>query len=592
MLCPAELRGRPASYPVLGSVRTPCGTGARRLAYPGDVVARHGEPGSSGRRSPGGFIGAIDWPAVVAELSARPRTQLSPAELDDLADGLFWCDRLPESLDARRDAYRAHVAADDHAAAAATTWRLFYEHFLVGESALANGWLERCRGHCAHADSPAVRGWLSIADGDVASRDGDTGRAIELGVDACALGRRLSDPDLTAMALQLEGRARIDVGDRRTGLSRLDEAMVAVINDELAPLFTGWIYCNVVSTCYELADLERATEWSEAALRWCATIRDGRLYRGLCRVYAVELASLRGDWSNAVEDADRACDELTTHDRRYAGAAHYLAGELRRRVGDRDGAAARFASANELGFTPQPGHALLVADAGRPQEAVEALRSSLLPGPNAPLPRAQLLAALIEVADRAGDERTIISAGAELEALAAAHATVTIDAIALAAAGRSALARRDLPAAIGLLRRAVELLADIGLPYESALARCHLANAASEAGDRQTCELELTAAARTFAHLDAEPDRVRAAARLDDLRSRAGSDRSSPRGPLSTREVEVLSLVAEGRTNREIATALVVSPHTVARHVSNILTKLGVSSRAAATKLALERGLL
>lgn len=516
------------------------------------------------------------------DLDARRYVELTPDELDELADAAFWTDDHDRSLEVRRDAYRAHLANDDLRSAALAGWRLFYDHALIGEMAPAVGWLERTRRHVDDSGDDLAAGWLAIADADLALGDGDAPLALSHSRRARATGAAGHDVDLTAMALQAEGRALIANGDRVTGCSRLDEAMVAVIDGELTPMYTGWVYCNVVAACYAIADIRRATEWSSAAMRWSTALRDGKMYPGLCRVYSVELAYLRGDWEQALADAELACDQLMSFEPRYAGAAFGLVGDLRRVRGDLGGAAAAYRQAHALGSSPQPGLALLHVANGDMDAALQSLVSALQPSPDATLPRAFLLSALADVAATTGDDDTAARALGEL-ADTGDGTDGLLDAIAVSA--RAEIALRDgRPAdATASYRQAIDQLHELGFPYETARRRVRLAEVVRGAGDDTTADLELTAACATFEQLGAERD-------LD--RARRLLDRRSPRSGLTPREQEVLARVAGGRTNNEIAADLVVSPHTIARHMTNIRTKLGVTSRAAAVAEATGRGWL
>ncbi|MBW3651575.1 MAG: LuxR family transcriptional regulator, partial [Actinobacteria bacterium] len=207
-------------------------------------------------------------------------------------------------------------------------------------------------------------------------------------------------------------------GQPREGMALLDEAMLAAVNGELAPLFTGWVYCNVLSTCHDVADLRRAGEWNDAAMRWCEQLRDGAFYPGICRLHVVELACLRGTWETAEAEARRACGELTAHDPRFAGEAYYLAGEMRRLVGDLDGAQEAFTQAHQLGRLPQPGLARVRLAQDRPDAAAKGLRLALDAGPSSPLHRAQLLAATAHAELRLGTRDAARAAAAELVSIA------------------------------------------------------------------------------------------------------------------------------------------------------------------------------
>ncbi|MEM9465714.1 MAG: helix-turn-helix transcriptional regulator [Actinomycetota bacterium] len=507
--------------------------------------------------------GGTDWRALRAQLADRA-TDLDGADLDRLADACFWTGDIEASMEHRRAAHRAHAAVGDDDAAGMAAWRLFYDHFLVGESAIANGWRARGRRHEVDPRS-RLTGWMALADADLApdhrAARGHTDRALELAI-------AHDDPDLRAMALSASGRAALADGDRRVGLAHLDEAMVAVINDELDPLYTGWVYCGVIGACYAIADLGRAVEWTDAAMRWSTALRDGGLYPGLCRVYRAEVATMRGDWDLAAHEAQQACVELERFDERYAAEAHHLRGELARRRGRRDHAAEAFARARELGGDPLPGQALLDAADGREADALAALRSAVIQHDAMPLPRVRRLRALIDVAIGAGDALQATHAAEAIRAIAQDAGSPLLDAHALAASAITSADGTDAE-----FRMAISAFDVVGVPFESARLRLALA-----------------------ARLDADGDSAGARRERsigEQVMQRLGATTTSPTDTVLTpREREVLRLVADGRTNPEIAQSLHLSRHTVNRHVGNILTKLEVNTRAAASARAIADGLL
>jgi DNA-binding CsgD family transcriptional regulator len=523
------------------------------------------------------------WRRTHDRLVARDRATLSAGDLDTLAEAYFWLDRPDDSVTARRQAYARHLVSGDRRRAAAAAWQLYYDHALVGEMAVANGWLERARQHVEPRDGSTIDGFVSVAEADHAHGHGDLAAALGHAERAVAVGVDTGDRDLLAMARQTQGRLLVASGQLAEGMARLDDAMVSVIDGELRPLFTGWVYCSVLGVCHDVADLGRAAEWTGAALRWCEGLGDGRLYPGLCRVHRVELASLGGAWTTAEREARRACDELLAHDPRYAGEAIYLAADLARMRGDLEAAIAGFQQAHAFGREPQPGLALVWLDQGRVAVAVAALRSSLRPGPVAPMARAGLLAALID-AELAQSEVTRAAVVVdELLTLAAATCSPYLQAITADRQGALALARSEADAALTLLRGALAGWRSLGMPYAAARTQVALADATLACGDEATARLELRSALDGFERLGA----VRDAERVRGMLA-AAPDTATP---LTRRELEVLRHVARGRTNRQVGAALVISEHTVARHLSNIFTKLGVASRAAATAYAYEHDL-
>ncbi len=516
------------------------------------------------------------------ELAGRELASLSATELDRLGECLFWLDRPDDSIAVLGRAFTAHVADGDHAGAAMAAWQLFYDHALVGEMALGNGWLERARREAGQAGEPAVAGFLAVAESDLAAGAGALEDAVAHAERAVQLGRTTGHADLTAMALQAKGRSLVACGRLDDGITALDEAMVAVVNGELTPLFTGWVYCNALSACHDLADLTRAIEWSSSAMRWCEDLRVGRLYPGICRLHVVELATRRGTWKSASAMAQQACDELTSHDPRYAGEAHYLIGELHRMAGDLDLAEEAFTRAHQLGRVPQPGLARVRLAQGRLEAAVNGLRLAMEPPPSAPLRHTVLLAAFAEAHLAAGDTAAASAAATAMTGVVDGAPSAYLDAMTRTTEAQVLLAEGDALEACRRAGEAVERFRALGLPYDGARAREVRGAAARAIGELDTAQLELTTARETFQRLGAEPDERRVAALLGE----------APPSPLSSREIEVLRLVARGGTNKEVAGELVVSEHTVARHLSNIYTKLGVGSRSAATAWAYERSLV
>lgn len=505
-------------------------------------------------------------------------------ELDVLAESLFWQDRQAESLETWRRAYAAHIAAGDIERATHAVWRVFCEHFLLGEATVAGGWLERGRRHAADVPGSAADGFIAVACSMWAGAGGDLELAAAEARRARAIGVAAGDRDVTVLAMATEGRALVDLGRVEDGMSALDDAMVSLISEELGPLYTGWIYCLMLSTCHDVADLRRAADWSDAAMRWCDTLEHGQLYPGLCRVYRVELQVLRGSWTSAGAEAERACKEIVAHHPHYAGEAFYVVGEIRRLTGDLEGAEAAYRRAEELGRDPQPGLADLRHAQGQPATAVRALRVTLQHGPSVPLRRAQVLASLARAELAIDDLEAARGRADKLGALAATSGGRWLSATAAAVSGEVSLAAGDVGDALVQLRRAMTLFIDLGMPFETARTRAALGLASREAGDEDAAARELETAMSSLRSLGAPVATVM-------VRGLTDSPRMAPAG-LSAREIEVLRHVADGRTNREVGELLFISGHTVARHLSNIFAKLGVRSRAAATSYAHEHGLV
>jgi DNA-binding CsgD family transcriptional regulator len=451
---------------------------------------------------------------------------------------------------------------------------------LVGEAAESSGWLARAHRHLADAPEGAAHGYplyLRIAGllgSDLVEAQSEAQRMQDL-------GRRFDDDALVALGMFFEGRALVRQTKVQEGLALLDEAMLAALSDRLDPMWTGAIYCGLLDACHELADLRRAADWTEATRRWCEPLPTASLYPGICRVHWAEILAARGSWDEAEAEALAACAELERIDVFAVADGHYEVGEIRRFRGDLAGAETAYELAHALGRDPQPGLALLRLAQGKAAAAASSIAATLQVVSPAPLERARFLAAQVPIALAAGDLDTATAAATELTATAATFGSVGLQAEAHRCRGAVELAAGQTVTALAALRQACSLWQELDVPYEMARTRVLVADAYDALGDADAGTRERAAARACF-------DRLGAVA---DLRTLDG-DRGALPGGLTRREVEVLSLVATGRTNRQIAEELVLSEKTVARHVSNIFTKLGVSSRSAATAFAFSQGVV
>jgi DNA-binding CsgD family transcriptional regulator/Flp pilus assembly protein TadD len=516
------------------------------------------------------------WADAYAGFHEVDAATLTGTDLEAFADAAWWGSKLAESLELRQRAYSAHVSEGEELAAAACAARVSVEHFLRNEPAVGMGFLKRTERHMEGRSDCVELGYLAMLHASIARFSGDAAATIDLAAQAIVIGQRFGDPNLVGMSIHLEGLALIDEGRIGDGVALLDEAMALVIAGELDPFFTGILYCAVISACLELSDLGRAAEWSDASRPWYEGLPPDSPFPGMCRVNRAEVANLRGAWPEAEAEARGAVAQLLEVDPGYAALAFFQLGEILRRSGDLAGAEQAFERALELGVDPQPGLALLRLSQGKPDAALTALRLTLT-AEHQPARRARLLAALAEVAVEAGavdDARTAID---ELTGLTDDEIPVFAAMIA-GANGRVQLAEGDVPAALTSLRSATAIWQDLGLPYETARTRVVFGRALRGAGDEDGARVAFGSARATFEELGGASDAAEAAAL-------AAGPMQLPAG-LTAREAEVLRLVAEGKTNRDIAVELVISEHTVARHLQNMFTKLGVSTRAAATAFA------
>jgi ATP/maltotriose-dependent transcriptional regulator MalT len=527
------------------------------------------------------------WADAFEALSrANEETPLEAEELELLARAAYMLGLDDEYRGALEQAYHAFRGAGEASRAARCAWWIGHNLLFLGQAAPARGWFARGQRLVEREDREHVeRGYLLIPTIIEHSAKGEFAAAHATAAEIAEIGERFDDPDLVAMALMEQGHALVRQGRTEEGLRLVDETMVAVTAGELSPVVAGIVYCNTIAFCRDAYELRRAREWTEALTRWCEQQPDMVAHKGLCLVHRAEIMTLGGAWKEALEEARRVGTQFTQGvlNERALGHAAYRQAEVHRLQGRFDEAEAEYRNASRFGREPQPGLALMRLAQGKGEAAAGALRRAVSETAP-PLKRAALLPALVEILVATGDVAEARSASDELAAIADAQGSEALNALAAHAESAVALGEGDAPAALASARRAWQAWQDLGAPYDAARARILIAQACAQIGDTDTVALEVDAARDVFFRLGATPD----LARLDSFA------RKRPRAQhgLTLREVEVLSLVARGNSNREIATALVISERTVARHLQNIFAKLGVSSRAAASVFAAEHDLL
>jgi DNA-binding CsgD family transcriptional regulator len=482
-------------------------------------------------------------------------------------------------------------AGEPRLAARAAFWAAM-RLFSLGEMARASGWLARAQ-RLVEGQECVECGYLKLPQVFRFSAAGNFEAARAAAKEAVEIGARHGDRDLAALGTTFEGRALVRRGLMSEGLPLLDEAMVAVTSGELSPLVTGLIYCGVIAACQHGYALDRAREWTAALSDWCEPQPQLVSFAGPCLIHRSEILQLGGDWPEAAAEARKAATRLARTKDVEAGNAFYQEGELHRLRGELDLAEQAYAVASERGRDPQPGLSLLRLAQGRVDLAVAAMRR-VLSATTDPLQRTRFLPAHVDIMLSASDLAEARRAAEELAAHAEAFGMELLRAMADHAKGTVLLAEGDANGAIGPLRRAQDVWLRAGAPYPSARIRVVVGRAFQALGDEDGAVLELSSAKKVFTELGAAPDlaALEAIAPQSTPPSARHSTREKAAHKLSTRELEVLLLIASGKTNKVIARQLFVSEKTIDRHVSNIFAKLDVPSRAAATAWAYENGLV
>ena len=523
-----------------------------------------------------------EW-ATAYETLVDLDSTLEPADLSRLATAAYLLGRRQDSVQALQRAYQTSVDAGDLATAVRCGFWVALVALTSGEEAVGSAWVARCQRLLDASEGDSVeQGYVLIHLMLRHIFSNEYEQAHEFARRITDYGRRFDDPDLLANGLNGEGRILLHLGRVPEGIALLDEAMIGIATGAVHPIFAGEIYCSLIEGCQEISDYGRVAEWTHALNGWIETQPALLPFTGQCAVHRGQILRFGGEFAAAVAEFEHAIERyLANNDEPPAGLAHGEAGEVHRIRGDYAAAEASYERALEHGYEPQPGQALLWLARSRAPAALAAVRR-LLSEQHDPVYRSKLLPGAVEVLLGTGQTDEAAAIAEELALVAASFGCRALQAMAHYAVGCCLLAQDRPSDAVTELRQAQTMWHDLAAPYEAARCRLQLGRALRDLADEESAVAQLAAARRTFEELGAAP----AAREVADLLT------PSTPGGLTEREIEVLRLVATGRTNPQIAETLVLSEKTVARHLSNIFTKLGVSSRTAAAAFAFEQRLV
>jgi LuxR family transcriptional regulator, maltose regulon positive regulatory protein len=534
------------------------------------------------------------WVAARTSFEASLADDGSPEAWEGLGWACYFLDEDPGTFDAREAAYRAYRDRRDDASAARVAAWLAVDHIeFRGEPAVANGWLQRARRLLADQPPGPDHGWLAVHEASLLLLD-DPEVAGRLGSEAAALGRRYHVPELEMIGLATEGQALVLDGELDRGMRRLDEASVLAFGGEAELLAcVAWACCYVISACEQVRDYDRAGQWCVRMTDFCERHGIGVLL-GQCRAKYAHVLTWEGRWDEAETHLAWAEGELAASRPALTGEALVRLADLRRQQGRLDEAAALYSRCDD-NLHAYLGLGELALERGDPEQAAQLADRFLRRLPPRALERAGGLDLAIRTALAVGRLDASRRRLEELRELAARGGTGSLLTVALACEGAVAAAEGDHEAARRAYEDALDAPGSRRSPLESARVRVGLASALWALDRRPGALVELDRALAGLRDLGATTELARVEALARRWRTASGPDgapdQAGPLAALTPRERDVLRLVAEGLTNHQIADRLVLSEHTVHRHVGNLLRKLALPTRTAAASLAVQHGL-
>jgi len=534
-----------------------------------------------------------DWPAARQAFDRALAHGESPEALEGIGMAAWWAEDYPAAIRAREHAYRIWRAASDRAGAARmAVWLASDYADYRGETAVANGWLRRAERLLDGLAPSPEHAWLAYNKAHFALMvNRDPAEARRLSAEAAALARTAGPADMEMLDIALEGLALVTEGRVADGMGRLDEASVAVTAGEVSdPITIGVTCCYLIRACEQVRDYDRAAQWCERVRDFSRRVNFTGLFAA-CRIQYAALLTLRGEWEEAETEIEALHRHVETSQPRLVAIARVRLAELRRRQGRLAEAAALFVEAGTHGLAIL-GRAALALDEGAAAEAVDLVEEYLrrVP-PNDRTERVPGLEVAVLACTAAGDPPGAAAALDELRDIAGRVGTVPLRAAVASAEAAVLSAAGEHAAACARLDEAATLYEDCRAPFEGGRARLALARELRASGRPQAATMQARAARTVFEELGADRDALEAGAFLKAGEAKPRAQSSGCR-PLTSREIEVLRLVAQGLSDREVAARLELSEHTIHRHITNILTKTGLPSRTAAVAHAAKQGLL
>jgi DNA-binding NarL/FixJ family response regulator len=519
-----------------------------------------------------------DWRAAYDHFGrAVKAAELSTDDLSSFGMAAWRLGHGRESIRLSEEAFNRLVAENDTKTAAMKAADVALQWLNGGDQTITRVWVNRARRLLESSPEDEAFAYLLYVDSQIALIEGQFDAGVQRAEELVEFVSRRNSPGLTALGLTASGLSKLPFARTSEALAELDEAMMPVLAGQVPVDWAGDIYCAVIHECYRLGDMSRMKTWTTAMDKW----REGpdvaaSWYGTTCEIHKWQLLSATADYRELEQRLVDALSVIEDFHVGTSGEGHYELGDIRRRMGDVDGARAAFAKAREIGFEPLPGEALLKCQLGDDAAAWSDLQMRF-DAEEDEISRIRFLPAAIEISlarnrvDEADRCCRMLEEGAEK------FDSPGFRAWAKHARG-AVLVKQGSPA------EALPFLQDALRRYRSTQRRYEMA---------QVYEWMSRAHEATGQSADAADDRANAESIYRQLGAKqTQATNAEVPGGLTKREVEVLALIAAGASNRDVAKQLFISEKTVGRHLANIFVKLDVSSRTAAAAWAHENRVL
>jgi DNA-binding CsgD family transcriptional regulator/tetratricopeptide (TPR) repeat protein len=531
----------------------------------------------------GEALSAGRWEEARAGFEATLEIEESGGALFGLALALWWLRDPVSSVRLQERAFGMFRREGDDENAFFTAMYLCLGYDMTfGNLSASRGWLAKASRVLEDCGLDALRGWVlfceavTLHQNDPAVAEGKARAALEM-------ARETNDADLDVCARSELGAVLVELGRTSEGTTLLDEAMAGALGGEVQNLDAVVLAsCRTITSCSLAVDIKRATQWIRAATRFNEKYGSPHLYT-TCRIHYARVLLLSGQWELAEAELRAALSLGPLVEPELHAEALALLGQLRVMQGRAD-EAERLIAGYEQHAAVVPVLAAIRAVQGQLEVAEWLVRRRLDVLMANSLRTAELRGLLVELELERGKSQEALADAEALNAIASRLDAPAVSARSHYLMGR-ALAAVGNDRAAQELERARVIFVELAMPYESARSRIALARLTRTA-DKEAAAEEAKGALATFEDLGAAPDADAAAALLRGWGIKAVRRGANAVGSLTMREREILALLGEGLSNREIAARLFITPKTVEHHVGHVLTKLDLKRRGEAAAFA------